>query len=96
MNTIVVLPDKLDNGSQQLLADALEFCFDGDVWFDGSGVDFIGARCLELMISSAKGVVENGGTVGVLSPSDKMTENLAMLGVDISNLFQPEGGGNDA
>jgi len=50
MKTVVVLAERLDNATQGTLAEALEYCISGNIWLDASGVEFLGGRCLELLI----------------------------------------------
>jgi len=80
MKTVVVLAERLDNTTHGTLAEALEFCIEGNVWLDASGVEFLGGRCLELLVSASRTVAANGGTFGLLDPSERFLEHLGLLG----------------
>ena len=81
MKTVVVLAERLDNSSHTVLAEALEYCIDGNVWLDASGVEFLGGRCLELLISASRTVASNGGSFAVLDPSERFLEHMGFLGL---------------
>ena len=86
MKTVVILSERLDNSAHQTLASGLEYCLDSDVWLDASGVEFLGGRCLELLISASKSIAANSGTLTTLSPSDRFVEHLGLLGLDPDQL----------
>lgn len=88
MKTIIILAERLDNNTQSTLAQALEYCIDGNVWLDASGVEFLGGRCLELLISASRTVASNGGTFSLLDPSERFLEHLGVLGLTESALLQ--------
>ena len=56
MKTVVVLAERLDNSTHGVLAEVLDYCIDGNVWLDASGVEFLGGRSLELLVSASRTV----------------------------------------
>jgi len=88
MKTVIVLAERLDNTTQATLAQSLEYCISGNVWLDASGVEFLGGRCLELLISASRTIASNGGTFCLLDPSERFIEHLGLLGLTEDALHQ--------
>ena len=86
MKTVVVLADRLDNSAQAPLEAALEYCVDGDVWLDASGVEFLGGRCLEYLISARKSIAANGGRLAILDATERFRDHLEILGLTADHL----------
>ncbi len=84
MKTVVILPARLDNAACETLAESLECSLDSDVWIDASGVEFLGGRSLEILISAAKSIGANGRDFSILGPSERFAEHLGYMG------FSPE------
>lgn len=86
MKTVVILPERLDSPAQAVLLDSLEHCITGDVWLDASGVDLLGARCAEILLSASRTAASKGGMFAVLEASERFNEHLGYLGLTPADL----------
>ena len=91
MKTVMILAERLDNAACETLASSFDCCLDSDVWLDASGVEFLGGRCLELLISASKSIAANGSKFFILGPSDRFIEHLGFLGLSPDQLEQSGG-----
>lgn len=86
MKTIVVLSQKLDNAAVPILCDALDHCLDGDIWLDGSAVDQIGGRCMELLISASCTARQGGHDLCFGALSGPLEDDLKIMGLNSTQI----------
>lgn len=58
-----------------------------DVDVDASGVERLGAQCLQVLLSARATWDADGAAFAVVSPSDEFTSTLALLGAPIDQHF---------
>ncbi len=86
MATKVVLDAKLDSAAAEPLRDALLAAQGDDITLNGSGVEQLGALCLELLMSVRHLWGVAGKTVTLQTPSEQMIDDLGRFGLTEADL----------
>ena len=91
MNTIVILSERLDNGAQRELVQSLSLGLGDNLWVDASGVESLGARCLEALIATWRDQSDHNKQMDLLDPSEVFANHMAFMGAK-PDLFVASGG----
>ena len=81
MTSTIELAPRLDTAFASTLQATLSSNLGGDVSLDGTRVEHLGARCLELLLRCQAVLESQGHGVSLLSPSDALVRDLATFGL---------------
>lgn len=77
----VSLPPKLDTAAAAVLRTELENAAGDNIAFDGSGVEQLGAACLEMLLSAVVLWRQAGHAITFENLSETMTQDLRIFGL---------------
>ena len=81
MTAPIVLSARLDTAATEALRSSLMPQLGNSVTLDASGVEHLGARCLELLLRLRQATSDAGRDLTLISPSSAFVADLASLGL---------------
>lgn len=87
----IALAPKLDTAAAAELRKSLVEARDDDIVVDGSGVEMIGALCVETLMSVAAIWSKHGRSVTIEDASPQMIEDLGFFGLTTETLLEYAG-----
>ena len=81
MSSVLVLGAKLDSRAISGLAKSFEALTGDDITLDAGGVEHLGARGLEFLVSAQKTAQSKGTKLTLKAPSDALLRDLDTMGI---------------